>query len=114
MSDIRQQITLQLDAYKDLQALKSAVSEWINQSDVTLPTLEKILAAHSSVDIDYTESDWEHLHQTGFAFDTAEATREEDLQRLQRYRETGHGIPHEQVSEWLSSIGTDREQPCPN
>jgi hypothetical protein len=37
MSDIRQQITLQLDAYKDLQALKSAVSEWINQSDVTLP-----------------------------------------------------------------------------
>jgi hypothetical protein len=114
MSDIRQQITLQLDAYKDLQALKSAVSEWINQSDVTLPTLEKILAAHSSVDIDYTESDWEHFHQTGFAFDTAEATREEDLQRLQRYRETGHGIPHEQVSEWLSSIGTDREQPCPN
>jgi predicted CopG family antitoxin len=51
MSDIRQQITLQLDAYKDLQALKSAVSEWINQSDVTLPTLEKILAAHSPVDI---------------------------------------------------------------
>jgi transposase len=73
MSDIRQQIALRLDAYKDLQALKPAVSEWINQSDVTLPTLEKILAAHSPVD-----------------------------------------IPHEQVSEWLSSIGTDHEQPCPN
>jgi hypothetical protein len=114
MSDIRQQITLQLDAYKDLQALKSAVSEWINQSDVTLPTLEKVLAAHSPVDIDSTESDWENLHQTGFAFDTTEATREEDLQRLQNYRETGHGIPHEQVSEWLASIGTDNEQPCPN
>jgi hypothetical protein len=114
MSDIREQITLQLDAYRDLQALKSAVSEWINQSDITLPTLEKILAAHSPVDIDYTESDWEHLHQTGFAFDTTEATREEDLKRLQRYRETGHGIPHEQVSEWLSNIGTDIEKSYPN
>lgn len=109
MSDIRQQITLQLDAYQNLQALKSAVSEWINQSDATLPTLEKILAAHSPIDIDYTESDWKQLQQTGFAFDTPEETREEDLQRLQRYRETGHGIPHEQVSEWLCYQSLSRD-----
>jgi putative addiction module CopG family antidote len=41
-------------------------------------------------------------------------TLEEDLQRIQRYRETGKGIPHEQVLEWLSSIGTDHELPCPS
>jgi putative addiction module CopG family antidote len=41
-------------------------------------------------------------------------TREEDLQRLQNYRDTGKGIPHDQVALWLSSIGTDRELPCPS
>jgi hypothetical protein len=63
------------------------------------------ICQQSPIDIDYPESDWEHLHQTDFTFDAAEATREEDLQRLQHYRETGHGIPHEQVAAWLSSIG---------
>lgn len=42
-----------------------------------------------------------------------EATLESDRQRLQQYRDTGHGIPHEQVAVWLSSIGTDDELPCP-
>ncbi len=41
-------------------------------------------------------------------------TREDDAQRLQTYRETGHGIPHTQVAAWLSSIGTDDELPCPS
>jgi putative addiction module CopG family antidote len=43
-----------------------------------------------------------------------ELTRAEDLQRIQNYRDTGKGIPHDQVAAWLSSIGTDRELPCPN
>ncbi len=33
------------------------------------------------------------------------------MRRLQRYRETGDGIPHEQVAAWLASIGTDNEFP---
>jgi putative addiction module CopG family antidote len=43
-----------------------------------------------------------------------ELTRAEDLRRLQNYRETGQGMPHEQVANWLSSIGADRELPCPS
>ena len=114
MTDVRQQIALQLNAYQDLQALKAAVWEWVKQSDTNLAPFEKILAAHNSEDVHYDDSDWQHLQQTGFTFDTDEATREADLQRLQNYRETGHGIPHDQVAEWLSSIGTDNELKCPN
>jgi putative addiction module CopG family antidote len=35
--------------------------------------------------------------------DMDELTRDEDLQRLQNYRATGKGIPHDQVATWLSS-----------
>ncbi|HBB34130.1 MAG TPA: hypothetical protein DDZ80_10455 [Cyanobacteria bacterium UBA8803] len=113
-TDIRQKIALQLNAYRDLQALRAALWDWVNQSDVSLMSLEKILAAHQSAEIHYTEADWQHLQETGFTFETDEATIKGDLQRLQRYRETKHGIPHEQVAAWLSSIGTDDELPCPN
>lgn len=42
-----------------------------------------------------------------------EREKREDMERWQRYRATGHAIPHERVAEWLESIGTDRELPCP-
>ena len=39
--------------------------------------------------------------------------RQEDQQRLQNYRETGYAISHDRVAEWLDSIGTENELPCP-
>ena len=42
-----------------------------------------------------------------------EVMRQEDQQRLQNYRETGYAISHDRVAEWLTSIGTENELPCP-
>jgi Arc/MetJ-type ribon-helix-helix transcriptional regulator len=42
-----------------------------------------------------------------------QATRQEDQQRLDKYRQTKQGVPHDQVAAWLDSIGTDHEKPCP-
>jgi predicted transcriptional regulator len=42
-----------------------------------------------------------------------EREKQEDMERWRRYRATGHAIAHEQMTEWLESIGTDRELPCP-
>ena len=39
--------------------------------------------------------------------------REEDMKRWQDYQLTGDAVPHSEVSEWLASIGTDDERPCP-
>ncbi len=115
MADIRQQIALQVETYTDIYALKAAVLEWASQSDMSPIALEQILAAHQSKNVSYTESDWQQLQQAGFVFDeNDEAMREADRQRLQNYRETGQGIPHDRVAAWLSSIGTEDELPCPS
>ena len=39
--------------------------------------------------------------------------REEDLARWNDYLVTGGAIPHEDVSKWLDSIGSENEKPCP-
>jgi predicted transcriptional regulator len=43
-----------------------------------------------------------------------ERERQEDLARWQRYQLTGQAVPHDQVTAWLDSIGTDHEGPCPS
>ncbi|MHC5595631.1 MAG: hypothetical protein ACYTXC_06635 [Nostoc sp.] len=113
MTDIRQQIVAQLDAYSTLEGLKAAVREWINTSDASLDTLKKVLETHLDEDYDLNSEDWQQLQKQDLTFISDDATREEDMRRLQRYRETGDGIPHEQVAAWLASIGTDNESPCP-
>ena len=35
------------------------------------------------------------------------------LDRWHDYQETGEGIPHERVAEWLETWGTDKEIECP-
>ncbi len=44
---------------------------------------------------------------------TSEQMRLDDEQRIARYRATGYGISHDRVTEWLDSIGTENEFPCP-
>jgi hypothetical protein len=113
MTDIRQQITTQLDDYDTLEALKDAVREWVNTSDGSLDALKNSLLAHCKDDYDFSSEDWQQLQEQDLTFASDDATREEDMHRLQRYRDTGYAIPHEQVSAWLLSVGTDDERPCP-
>ena len=42
-----------------------------------------------------------------------EREKAEDMERWERYKLTGHGIPQEKVDEWLESWGTENELPCP-
>ena len=113
MTDIRQQIATQVDAYSTLEALKAAVREWVNTSDGSLDALRKALLTHRNDDYDLRSEDWQQLQEQDLTFASDDVTKEEDLRRLQQYRETGYGIPHEQVAAWLVSIGTDNEFPCP-
>ena len=48
--------------------------------------------------------------------DREEAVEEERqllLDRWNRYQETGEGVSHETVVNWLETWGTDKESPCP-
>lgn len=42
-----------------------------------------------------------------------EREKREDMERWQRYKLTGHGVPHSAVKEWLASWGSENELPCP-
>lgn len=42
-----------------------------------------------------------------------EREKREDEDRWEQYKLTGHGIPHEQVMQWVESWGTENELPCP-
>lgn len=42
-----------------------------------------------------------------------EREKSEDMERWERYKLTGHAVPHQKVEEWLSSWGTENELPCP-
>ena len=43
----------------------------------------------------------------------AERERRLTLERWERYQTTGESVSHEEVEEWLDSLGTAREKPCP-
>ncbi|MEH1806578.1 MAG: hypothetical protein ACYTXT_03100 [Nostoc sp.] len=86
MTDIRQQIVTQLDAYSTLEALKVAVREWVNTSDGSLDTLKKVLETHLDEDYNLSNEDWQQLQKQDLTFISDDATREEDMRRLQRYR----------------------------
>ncbi len=45
--------------------------------------------------------------------ETYEREKREDMERWQRYKLTGHAIPHEAVSAWLALWGSENELPCP-
>jgi predicted transcriptional regulator len=42
-----------------------------------------------------------------------ELEKAEDMERWERYKLTGHGIPHDKVMQWVESWGTENELPCP-
>ncbi len=109
MTDIRQQIATQLEAYSSLDALKTAVREWVNTSDRSLDALIIALSTYDNQIYNLSSDDWQELQEQDLSFKSDDATREEDMRRLQRYRETGYSISHEQVAAWLNSAGTDRD-----
>ena len=39
--------------------------------------------------------------------------KEEDMQRWQRYKQSGYAIQNEAVDSWLASWGSENELPCP-
>lgn len=120
MTDIRQQITIQLEAYHTLEALKAAVQDWVSASDGSLDAFEKALAAHRDDDADFPgvgdaeNWEWGEIDQSlQFTSLIEQEMIQKSLEALEGYRRTGQGIPHDQMKAWVATLGTDRKFPCP-
>jgi predicted transcriptional regulator len=105
MNDIRQQILEYIEALPG-DSVKEAVQAWVKFSDGSLIDFERQLAdqAASQSQVDTT---------IGFPCLSHEEAIRESESRWQRYQQTQQGIPHDRVVQWLDSVGTENELPCP-
>ena len=107
----RYQITDQVQALESTR-VKELVLEWLAGTDGSLDDFEKLLEtdyALSDAALPYGELD----DQGRFQPLTEAEMAAKSLPTLAAYQRTRVGVPHEQVREWLDSIGTANPLPCP-
>jgi hypothetical protein len=111
MTSIKQQIVRHIEALEGDQ-VKSLVLNWLTQSqEVNLIEFERLLESQLSDEraIVYGELD----ETLSFQPMSEEAMAEKSLEVLEEYQHNLSSVPHDQVRDWLDSLGTDHPLPCP-
>jgi hypothetical protein len=113
MSNIKQQI---LEHLKPLpgEQVKTLLLSWLTASEGDLEDFERLLTNQS---VQTTEELSFEFGEVDAALDFQPLTEAEmlaqSLSALETYRQKGSGVAHNRVREWVDSLGTDREHPCP-
>jgi predicted transcriptional regulator len=111
MVDIRELIATQVVELPG-DEVKSLVLSWLVETGGSLPDFQRLL--DRGVESAEDELEYGMLNERlGFVPLTEEEQIQQSLDALEEYRRTGNGVPHEQVREWLDSIGTENEIQCP-
>jgi hypothetical protein len=115
MTNTRQQIASQLRHLAG-DRVKSLVLSWLAETDGSLTDLEQMIEAEThEVDLEaLTYGELGELEE-GLNFQplTEADMVEKSLEALEKYRRTGQGIIQADMREWVDSLGTDYESPCP-
>lgn len=103
---IRQKLAARL---QDLPAeqVKQAMLQWLDEGDGNLEDLEQNL--NLARQVVYGTIDGEDR----FVPLTEDEMVEQSLQALAEYQESGRTISQETMEDWVYSLGTDRQLPCP-
>jgi hypothetical protein len=111
MTSSKQQIVRHIQALESDQ-VKSLVLNWLTQVEENdLIEFEQLLDSQVA---DRGAIAGDELDETfGSQPLTEEAMVEESIRVLEDYQRNPQGIPHNQVREWLDSLGTDHPSPCP-
>jgi hypothetical protein len=108
----RHQITSHVQLLES-DRVKALVLDWLAGTSGSLADFEQLLEADYAV-TDAEELSYGELDAHGMFQPLTEAEMAaKSLQVLEEYKRTREGVPHEQVGEWLDSIGTDNPLPCP-
>jgi hypothetical protein len=112
MTDIRQQIANHLRRLEG-ERVKALVLDWLAETDGSLTDFERLIEAETG-EADVKTLTYGELNEgLNFHSLTEAEMIEKSLEALDEYRRTGNGISHEHMREWVDSLGTDREFPCP-
>lgn len=94
--------------------VKALVLDWLSVTDASLLDFERLLETEYMHPTDTEESVYGELDQNlNFHPLTEEQMIDSSLDALEAYRNQGGGVPHDRVREWVDSLGTDSEIPCP-
>ncbi|MDY6781691.1 MAG: hypothetical protein SW833_03910 [Cyanobacteriota bacterium] len=85
------------------EQLKAVLRAWLERTDEVPLSLQQALAQP------FDEED----DGSPFPEMTEEQILEDNERRWEEYQRTGRAIDHDKVVEWLDSIGTKCELPCP-
>lgn len=111
-SNIRQQILEHIEALPS-QQVKSLLLTWLNGSEGDLEDFQRLLANPPTQN---TEESFEY-GEIDTALNFQPLTEDEMVRQsksaLEAYRRTGSGVAHNLVREWVDSLETDTERPCP-
>lgn len=95
------------------ERVKALVLNWLSRTSGSLSDFERLLesefGSHDAAVLEYGQIDETLAFQPMSDSDMVEGS----LQVLEEYKQTGNGISHERVREWLDSLGTDQPRSCP-
>ncbi len=112
-SNIKQQIFEHIEALPGEQ-VKSLLLTWLNTSPGSLEDFEQLLLTTQPTQNTEESLEFGEIDATlNFQPLTEAQMVEQSKLALEAYRRKGSGISHNRVREWVDSLGTDEESPCP-
>ena len=106
----RQQITEHVRELEGEQ-VKALVLHWLVGTDVSITEFERLLKTEYATKEETVYGEFDAA--LNFQSLTEEQMIHQSLEALEEYRRTGKGINHAHIQEWVNSLGTDHELPCP-
>jgi hypothetical protein len=111
-SGIRQQILEHIEVLSP-QEVKTLLSHWLANSEGDLEEFKRLLTNKPDQIVEEAFEFGEIDSALNFQPLTEAQMIEKSLSSLEAYRRKGSGVEHERVREWIESLGTDNERPCP-
>ena len=98
----------------DSERVKALVLDWLSGTSGSLSDFERLLDSEPRNNVDAAALEYGQIEKTLTFQPMTEAEMvESSLQVLDEYKRTGNKVSHEQVREWLDSLGTDQPRSCP-
>lgn len=93
------------------EQVKALVLHWLAGTDGSLTEFKRLLQVEYTTDEEIIYGEFDAA--LNFQPLAEEQMIHQSLEALEEYRRTGNGIAHAGVQEWVDSLGTDHELPCP-
>ncbi|MEA5604882.1 hypothetical protein [Nostoc sp. UHCC 0252] len=111
-SNIRQEILEYIETLPG-EEVKTLLLTWLTRTSASLEDFERLVANQAA---QTTEDSFEY-GDIKTALNFQPLTEAEMVQQsktaLETYQRKGSGVAHNRVREWVDSLGTEQERPCP-